>query len=315
MTGEASGFPNITRECPASIFVNLTAGAGRAASILPRVQKLFASHGFSAEFVLTDTADQLEDGVRKAISSGRKLLLALGGDGTFQGLANAAFGSEVVLGILPAGGGNDLASALGLPKDPLRAAETMLRAQPRWIDLVRARTGDGHERLYSGGGGVGLDSEAARYASGAFRGIPGRLRYVASALWAFRSFEAPTLNIEFPGTQILPLQAQSLLAGVLNSPTYGGGVRLAPDAQIDDGWLDLVIVEDLDLWKVMGILPALMRSGQLQTPHRKRARVKRLRLTTNPPCSFHGDGEIIGPTPVEVEIVPHAVQILAPLPP
>jgi diacylglycerol kinase (ATP) len=313
MAGEDSGFPNVTRECPATIFVNPFAGAGRAASSLSGVRELFASRNFPAEFVSTNSADQLEDSVRNAIASGRKLVLAMGGDGTFQGLANAAFGSEAVLGILPAGGGNDLASALGLPKDPLRAAEAMLRAQPRWIDLVRSRTADGRERLYAGGGGVGLDAEAARYASGVFRCIPGRLRYVAAALWALRGFEAPTLNIEFPGTQTSPWEAQALLAGALNAPTYGGGVRLAPDAQIDDGWLDLVIVEDLNLWKVMGILPALIRSGQLQTPQMKRARVKRLRLSSNRPCFFHGDGEIIGPTPVEVEIVSHAVQILAPL--
>ena len=242
----------------------------------------------------------------------RRLLLAMGGDGTFQGLANAAFGSDILLGILPAGGGNDFAVALGLPKNPVAAAKAVLRSQPRWVDLVRVRTADGRERLYAGGGGVGLDAEAARYASGAYRRLPGRLRYIAAALGALRGFAPLQVRAEFPESELPPIESNVLLAGVLNTPTYGAGLRLAPEAQISDGWIDAVFVDDLSFWGVLKLLPRLMHSGDLRTPQVKRIRAKRVKLTTSRPCMFHGDGEIIGPAPVEIEVVPHAVQLLAP---
>src|SRR6266851_550893 len=133
-----------------------------------------------------------------AISQRCRVLMAMGGDGTFQTLANAAFGADVLLSVLPVGGGNDFASALGLPGDPLKAAEAVLRGTPRLVDLVRVRTAEGRTRLYAGGGGVGLEARAVQYANGLFRNLPGRFRYVASALRAFAGYEPIDVQLEFP---------------------------------------------------------------------------------------------------------------------
>jgi diacylglycerol kinase (ATP) len=108
------------------------------------------------------------------------------------------------------------------------------------------------------------------------------------------------------------LEVNSLVAAVLNTPTYGAGIRLAPDARVDDGWLDAVIVEDLSVFQVLALLPRILVSGELRTPHVKRIRVQAVKFTTDRQCMFHGDGEILGPTPVEVEVVPQAVRVLAP---
>jgi diacylglycerol kinase (ATP) len=302
-----------SREFPAVVFVNPAAGGGRARAYLPRIRNIFEAHALPAEFVMTKSAEELEAGARERIVRKRRLLLAMGGDGTFQGLANAAFGSDILLGILPAGGGNDFAVALGLPENPIAAAEAILRGQPRWVDLVRVRTADGRERLYVGGGGVGLDAEATGYANGAFRRLPGRLRYVAAALRALRGFAPLQVRAEFPESELPPIESKVLLAGVLNTPTYGAGLRLAPNAQISDGWIDAVFVDDLSLWGVLKLLPRLMRSGDLRIPEVTRIRAKRVRLLTDRPCMFHGDGEIIGPVPVDIEVVQRAVQVLAPV--
>src|SRR6266436_1579964 len=179
---------SILRESTVIVFVNSIAGGGRARSYLAQIQKLFESAQVHAQFVMTNSAAELESFARNAISQGRRALFAMGGDGTFQALANAAFGADVVLGVLPVGGGNDFATALGLPADPLRAAEAILRGHPRLVDLAQVRTSEGRTRLYAGGGGVGLDAQAARYASGAYRWLPGRLRYIASALRALVGF-------------------------------------------------------------------------------------------------------------------------------
>src|SRR5260370_8469238 len=98
------------------------------------------------------SAGELESSVQNVISQGQRVLFAMGGDGTFQALANAAFGAEALLGILPVGGGNDFAAALGLPDDPVKAAAAILRGNPRFVHLVKVRTAEGRPPFYTGAG-------------------------------------------------------------------------------------------------------------------------------------------------------------------
>jgi diacylglycerol kinase (ATP) len=297
---------------PAIVYVNPSAGGGRALSCLPRIRKVFEAASLPAEFISVRSASDLELRAIAAIKNGNRLLLSLGGDGTFQGLANAAYGADVVLGVLPAGGGNDFAAGLQLPKDPVAAAETVLQGEPKRVDLVRARTSDGRVRLYLGGGGLGIDADAARHANETFRHLPGRLRYIGSALWAFCGYRSIAVKAEFPGSDLPSMEVHALLAAVLNTPTYGSGIRLAPDARPDDGWLDAVFVEELNVFQVLRLLPRLLWSGELRTSHVNRVRVRAVKLTTDRPVMFHGDGEILGPTPVEIEVMPGAMRVLAP---
>jgi diacylglycerol kinase (ATP) len=294
------------------VFLNPFAGGGRSRRYFSRVQQAFADIGAAPDFVTTQSPEELEAKARREIGRGKKLLFVMGGDGTFQSLANAAFGEDVVLGILPAGGGNDFAAALRYPKGAVAATAAILQGEVRCVDLLRARTADGRERLFAGGGGVGLDAEAARYASGAYRHIPGRIRYIAAALRAFASFQPLPMRLQFPGEGLPEVEAEALLAAVLNSPTYGAGVSLAPDASVEDGWLNVALVEYLNLPAVLALLPGLTRSGELPTSHVKRWRARSVRVATDRPCFFHGDGEILGPAPVEVEVVPRAVRMLVP---
>jgi diacylglycerol kinase (ATP) len=312
MSNPVANSSSVSRNTPYTVFVNPVAGGRRSIVYLPRVRQVFERLQIPADFVLTQSKEELDAGVREAIARERRLLMAMGGDGTFQGLVNAAFGTNVVLGVLPTGGGNDFAAALGLPEDPVKAAEAVLRGQPRPMDLLRARTADGRERLYVGGGGVGLDAEAARYASGRYSRVPGRFRYIASALRALAGFTGVDVKVEFPESDLPAAETKALLAAVLNTPTYGAGLRVAPEASPEDGRLNVVVIEDRSLLEVLVLLPRLMGSGELRASGVQRLQANAVRLTTNPVCMFHGDGEILGPTPVEIEVVPQAVQVLAP---
>jgi len=303
---------SLLRAFPVSVFVNPEAGGGRARAHLSRVQKLFLSLNISAEIVSAGSAGELESSVREAVSRGSRILFAMGGDGTFQALANASFGSDVLLGILPAGGGNDFAAALGISGNLQEALDGIPKYAPRCVDLVRVHTADGKTRLYAGGGGIGLDAEAARLATGNYRHLPGRIRYLAAALHALSQFRPLRVRIEFPETDVQAEEANCLLSCVLNTPTYGGGLRLAPDARVDDTFLDISLVEPLGLLGVAKLLPRLLGTGELRTTRIKRWQAKRVRFVTDRPCSFHGDGEILGPAPVQIEVVPRAVQVLAP---
>ena len=304
--------PALPRDVPIIVFVNRAAGRRRASSHVPRLQTFFESLGVSVQFIESSGASELESAARQAVSQNQRVLLALGGDGTFQALINGVYGSEVLVGILPAGGGNDFAAALGLPGDPVSAAQVMLKGKPRSVDMVWVRTADGRTRLYAGGGGIGLDAEAALFASGPYRRLPGRLRYVASAIRALSEHLPLKVRLEFPGADFQPVESVSLLAGVLNTPTYGAGLRLAPEARIDDSLLQVVLLEDLTALSVLKLLPRLTGTGELRTSKVKRWGVRSVRISANRPCLFHGDGEIFGPAPVEIKVLQNAIRVLAP---
>jgi diacylglycerol kinase (ATP) len=327
MTNPVNSFQHL-RDTAAIVFVNPAAGAGRAQRDLPRVRTAFDRQQISADFVLTGSSAELESRARDAVASGARALFAMGGDGTVQALVNAVRSNEnhasttraaqphqireVVLGILPSGGGNDFAAALGLPQDPVAAVEIAANAAPRSVDVLRARTADGIDRLYVGGGGVGLDVEAARHAAGAFRRWPGRLRYVASALRAWREFPPLTVRAEFPEDDLASIESRALLAGVLNSPSYGAGLRVAPLARIDDGLLGVSIVKNLSAAQVAALIPRLLLTGDVPATYLTHQKARCVMLQTDRPCMFHGDGEIIGPAPVRIDTLPAAVKFLAP---
>lgn len=291
--------------------MNPFSGGGRGREYVRELRDFFAASSVSATFVIPGSAEDLDLRVRSALAAGSRVLLALGGDGTLQRIVNAAAGSDFLLGILPAGGGNDFAAALGVPKNPVAAGKLLLKAQARAVDLVRARCAVGRERLYLGGGGVGLDAETARY-SAQFGWLPGRGRYIAGALRALRDFKPLQVRAEFPDQNREPITQQVLLAGVLNTPTYGAGLRLAPEARIDDGLLDLLFVNNLSASQVCAAVPRLLTRGDLPETYLRRASAPRVRLSADRDSLFHGDGEIIGSAPVEVEVVPKALRVLAP---
>jgi diacylglycerol kinase (ATP) len=293
--------------------VNPTAGGGRAGKLLPALQKFAKRIGWQVEYGMAQSPAEFACLAQSAAAAGRARIFMLGGDGTVQVLLNAVAGfPDVALGILPAGGGNDLASALGLPGDPVRAAELLLDGETCFLDAARVRTADGIQRLYLGGGGVGLDAEAARFASGVYKNLPGRGRYLFSAIRALWRFQPLTIRATSLSCEAHTLQADVLLLAILNTPSYGAGLRLAPEARTNDGKLDMVLLEDLPFLKILTLLPALAIRGTLHTKRLRHYHVDQIRIETQRPCLFHADGEILGWTPVEVAVIPQAIRMLCP---
>jgi diacylglycerol kinase (ATP) len=253
--------------------------------------------------------------IHRAASEGHCRFFVLGGDGSFQDVVNASIHfPEVVLAILPAGGGNDLADSLGLPHHPVHAAELLRNGEVCSMDAVRARTADGNERIYTGGGGVGLDAEASYLAATRFRKLTGRFRYLLSAAIALTRTKAISVHVNWltPDPVTAPLTSKALLLAVLNAPSYGAGLRFAPAAKTNDGLLDLVLVEDLTVFELLRALPLLILRGEVRSPRVKRYSVRHILIETDRPCRFHGDGEILGCTPVEIEVLPRAIKVLCP---
>jgi diacylglycerol kinase (ATP) len=128
------------------------------------------------------------------------------------------------------------------------------------------------------------------------------VRYVAS--WAFRSFQPIGLNIDLDGEH---WSGKALLAAVANSPSYGAGILIEPAARMDDGWLNVVLVADLSWTRIVEAILPILRNGDLRWPEIERRRARRVRLEADRPALFHGDGELLGDLPADVEVLPRAV--------
>jgi diacylglycerol kinase family enzyme len=199
----------------ALIIVNPIAGGGRARRIQPAIADYFREQHWPAEFTVSASTEDLRRIAAEAIAAGYRCVAALGGDGAFHHLAEAAVGSPTILGFLPAGNGNDIAAGLGLPRDPIEAARVLVYGKPRAIDVVRFRSleiesmqgGDARvqrsrEAIFVGAGGAGLDAEAAQLANTRFKRWPGVTRYIAGALWAWRDFRAFDLAASIDGVPL-----------------------------------------------------------------------------------------------------------------
>jgi diacylglycerol kinase (ATP) len=297
------------------VIVNPAAGGGRAGRTEPAVAGYLAARGHRAEFLRSKDSGDVQRLAAQAAARGARFVVGLGGDGVFHHLIEGLLGTAAIAGFFPAGNGNDIAEALGIPKDPLRAAQSFLRAQPRSVDVVRVRFHDGRVAHFIGAGGMGLDAEAAELANTRFRRWPGVTRYLAGALWTF--FREPPFALR-AGMDGREWSGRAILVVVANGPCYGAGVRIAPQAKMDDGWLDVMLVREVAWTRLVEALPILLTTGNLRFEEVERFRVRRLRLETDRSVKVHGDGEVLGDvlgeSPAEFEVLPGAVRVMAPQP-
>src|SRR3984885_13965706 len=292
------------------VIVNPAAGGGRALRAQANVAKLLKLRGHGADCSHSQSSEDTSQQAERAVREGYRYVVALGGDGGFHHVVEALHGTEAVAGFFPAGNGNDIAADLGIPADPLDAADAFLKSAPRPIDLIRARFRDGRTAHYIGAGGMGLDAEAAHLANTKFKRLPGVTRYLAGALWEFFHGGTIGLHAEIDG---VAWDGRALFVAVANSTRYGSGIRIAPDARMDDGWIDVALVQGVRLTRLVEAIPIILTSGDLRGfPEVRRYRCKRIVLQTERPAKVHGDGELLGETPVELTVLPRAVQVMTP---
>jgi diacylglycerol kinase (ATP) len=292
------------------VIVNPSSGGGRGLRTEPEVRRLLATHGCRAEFARSKSPEDITELAARAAAEGFRYIVALGGDGAFHHLVEGVLGTDAVAGFFPAGSGNDIARALGIPCDPVAAADAFLRARPRNIDLVRVRFDDGRVTHYAGVGGMGLDAEAAYLANTRYKTWPGVTRYLAGAFTIF--FRQPLLQLSAQLDEIA-WAGTALFVAVANGPTYGSGVRIAPNAKMDDGALEIVIVGKVSLARLIEALPIVLTSGDLRGfPEVMRYRARRVALGADKPARVHGDGEELGHSPAEFEVLPGAICVMAP---
>lgn len=246
------------------------------------------------------------DEARRAAAGGVERVGVVGGDGTIHVVLDALSGTSTALAIVPVGTGNDLATALRIPPRVEDALERARSAPVRRIDL-----GEVAGRPFAGTGGVGFDGEVARRVrDGRIRRL-GSLAYAVAAVAALRSFDPPRVTVDHDGGRI---EDRVLFAVLANSPRFGGGMIIAPDAALDDGRFDLVVVKRIGLFELVRALPRVYSGRHVGHPRIEIVRTRRALLAVDRPVTVWGDGEPIvdvAAGAVEFRIRPGALAVVA----
>jgi YegS/Rv2252/BmrU family lipid kinase len=232
-------------------------------------------------------------------------VLALSGDGTAGALAGAIRSVPgAVLGVLPGGRGNDLCRALRLPLVPTAAATVLASGVERELDV-----GEVDGQTFLGVASMGIDADAAAIARDA-PALLGRASYGYAALRALASWRPAGFSLELDGGG--GPSFTGYFVAVANGQGFGGGMRIAPAARLDDGLFDVVLAEDLPKLRFLRVLPRVFRGNHVLEPEVHVVRAASLRVASDRPLAVFADGEPIGRTPVDVRVVPRALRVLAP---
>jgi diacylglycerol kinase (ATP) len=290
-----------------TLLVNPAANSGRAGRLSASVAGRLARAG-TVRVVMAESATgtaRLAD--RAAADS--DALVVLGGDGTVHQVLPALAGTGVAFGIIPAGTGNDGAASLGLPTDPLAAADAITDAlaerRVRQVDLGRVDTDTG-PRWWLTVLCAGFDS-AVNERANSMRWLRGPRRYdLAIAIEAVR-LGPRRYTLTLDGTERV---LDATIVTVCNTPRYGGGKLIAPDARIDDGVFEVCVIAPVSRRTLARLAPKLDRGGHVGHPAVTFHRATRVGLSVDRPA--YADGEWIGALPLETECVPAALTVLAP---
>lgn len=247
-------------------------------------------------------------------------VLVCGGDGTVHLAVNALAQGTVPLGIIPAGTGNDTATALGVPADPVLAAQALLAAllagSRTRVDLGRCEAGPGSPSAPLSSSGRwwvtmlygGFDS-AVNERANALRWPRGKRRYDLAIAAELVGLRTRTVRLVLDGTELL---MPATLVAIGNGPQYGGGKRMTPTAKMDDGLFDITVVGPISRLDLIRLAPSLPRAGHLSSPAVSRYRAREVIFDARDTIAY-ADGERVGPLPLTTHCVPAALDVLVPI--
>ncbi|MBO3093443.1 diacylglycerol/lipid kinase family protein [Cellulomonas dongxiuzhuiae] len=298
------------------LVVNPAAGTGRGTSVGRRAHRLLSRAGHDVHDLSAPTLAQATDRARQAATAGLDALVVVGGDGMVHLGVGIVAGTPLPLGIVAVGTGNDVARSLGLPRGDVDRAvavvDRALRTGPRDVDALRAGPLDGSTvRWCAGVLSCGLDA-AVNARANALTWPHGHARYLRALVPELAAFRPYGYRVRVDDTT---WESAGTLVAVANTPWFGGGLPIAPDARPDDGLLDVVLAGPFSRREALGIFPRIYRGRHVDDP---RVRVLRgrhvvveaaLDLGPPPPAAF-ADGERVGDLPLLVELVPGALRVL-----
>ena len=289
--------------------------AGRARISRAALQALLERRANGAAFKIFETSPTCDarELAATAIADGAHIVAAAGGDGTLGEVLNAVYGTNAKLGVLPMGTGNDFARTLGIGGDLDRAIQILFDKHSRTIDIGRATSGE-QSRLWLNIAGCGFDALVARRINAGrthpvWRRFKGVAAYLAAALMELQRLRAARLRLMLDGER---LETRALLCAVANAKSYGGGMRVAPDASLDDGLFDVCVIRHASRLAFARAFPGVFRGAHVAHPRVMMRRARCVEMECDRAWPVLVDGELWGAPPITLEIVPRAVEVMAP---
>ncbi|MEV8005428.1 diacylglycerol kinase [Streptomyces parvus] len=289
-----------------TLFVNPTAGRGRGAHAAQPAASALRDAGFSVRTVLGEDADDALRRAREAVAAGTGALIAVGGDGLMSLALQAVAGTSTPLGVVAVGTGNDFARALGLPiRDPAAAGRL----------AARALKDDGHREIDLGRVGgrwfgtvlaSGFDSRVNDRGN-RMRLVGGRFKYDLAIVAELAAFKPIPYRIRLDGGEVREIGATLIAVG--NGTTYGGGMRICAEAEMDDGLFDVTVVGECTRTELLKVFPKVYKGAHLTHPAVTVHRVSSIELVASGVTAY-ADGEPMGPLPLTATCVPGAVRVL-----
>jgi YegS/Rv2252/BmrU family lipid kinase len=288
---------------PLALLVNPAAAGGKAlAAVAPAREELDRLH---ADYRVVETASG-EHAKREARAAGAKgeTVVAVGGDGLVGTLAGAICGTEAPLAIIPAGRGNDFARVLEIPTDPAQAARTAHEGNTTLLDV-----GEVDGKSFVGIASVGFDSDANKIANEA-KLIKGNLVYAYAALKALVKWKPARFDVTIDGEHH---EVTGYSVGVCNSKAYGGGMYAAPQAELDDGLLDVILCSTHTKRQFLfRTLPGVFKGTYLELPWISCFTGTRIAVSSDRPFAMYADGDPLADLPATVEIRPRSLHVVVP---
>ena len=291
-----------------TLVVNERSGGGRAGRMLPKVARRLREQVPTAELhiISSNSWTEAEKLTRAAALEARPgdALLVMGGDGMAHLGLNAAAGTEATLGLIPAGTGNDFARGVGVPRTVDEAVGVIVAGRTRTVDLAHI-SNDTFPRRYVGAVvSTGYDARVNR-STNHIRLRLGALSYGYIALRELASFSPLHYDMIIDGVR---RRQEAMLVAVSNTGVFGGGMRIAPNADPADGLLDVTVVGPVSRTTLLRLLPSMYSGAFIKHPCVEQFRVRSIELAGEG-LFVMGDGEELGEVPVRVECVPEALKV------
>ncbi|MGW0812095.1 YegS/Rv2252/BmrU family lipid kinase [Streptomyces viridiviolaceus] len=285
--------------------VNPTAGGSTSAAALLEVARLLREAGAELETEYSRSLAHARELARQAGDRGR-VVLAVGGDGMAGGIGGALSGTGAVLGLVPAGRGNDFARMLGLPRDPAALADLLLHGEPRLVDTVEVTSAVHDRAVVLGSVYAGVDALANRHANHA-RLLRGTASYYAGALRAITTWRRTRYRVTVDG-QEHAFGGYTVVAA--NSGYYGSNRRIAPGARVDDGLLDVVMIREAPRRLFFALMNELESGTHVHRPQVRVVRGREVRIEADRAVPYGADGEVEAVLPVTARVLPGALRVL-----
>jgi len=289
-------------ERPLAVLVNPSSGGGRTKALLPRFGDELDKRHLAFRVESTRSAEHAVDLALRAADAG-ELPVVMSGDGLVGIVGGALAGGDVPLGIFPAGRGNDLARVLDIPSEPAGAVSVIASWQARTIDV-----GEANGQRFLGIASVGFDSECNRIANET-KLIKGRFVYAYSVPRALIAWKPARFTLRV-GEENMRFSGWSVAAA--NSSTFGGGMRVAPDASLDDGEFDIVMVGETGKLRYLSNLPKVFKGTHVDNEEVRIVRARSFELSASRPFAVYADGEHLTDLPASLRVLPRALSVVAP---